>query len=73
LVINQVNGSWRVSSSHLRELWSRAQQLKTQFGRCTLTWVKRDKNKKADALSSAAIVGERGDRAENGGMRAAFM
>ncbi len=59
LVVNQVDGRWRVSSENLQGLHRRATELKGRFVSCTLRWVKRDENREADALSTAAVTSAR--------------
>lgn len=38
LVVNQVNGAWKVKAEHLKAYTSEAQELLKQFGSYTLTW-----------------------------------
>ena len=55
LVVNQVAGKWEVHSDGLRPLRDTAQDLMRRIPKVELKWVRRDKNKEADALSSAAL------------------
>ena len=47
LVINQLDGRWRVRAAHLRPLHDRARALLDQFGRATLRWHPRGKSVQA--------------------------
>lgn len=51
LVVNQVNGEWRVNKPHLADLCQRAQQLIRDY---VLVWVPREQNQEADDLSKKA-------------------
>ena len=54
LVVNQVNGLWKVNKPHLKELFLKAKELKKQT-ESELQWVSRDLNAHADALSNRAF------------------
>ncbi|WPX08206.1 ribonuclease HI family protein, partial [Anaerocellum danielii] len=56
LVINQVFGSWNINQPHLYELYEQATELIEKFNRVRGKWIPREKNKKADSLSNAAIT-----------------
>lgn len=47
LVINQLDGRWRVRTPHLRPLHDRARALLDQFGSATLKWHRRGESVKA--------------------------
>lgn len=53
LVVNQVNGKWAVRAPHLQPLRSEASTLLRSTD-STLTWVPREENMRADALSKQA-------------------
>jgi ribonuclease H / adenosylcobalamin/alpha-ribazole phosphatase len=52
LLVNQLNGKWRVNAEHLRPLHEHAVSLIQQFADIKLTWVPRKANAEADALAS---------------------
>lgn len=54
LVICQMNGEWKIKEPRLRVLAGKASAL-TEGMRVTFTWVPRDRNSRADALSNRAI------------------
>lgn len=47
LVINQLEGRWKVREPHLRPLHDRARALLDQFGHATLKWQPREKSVRA--------------------------
>ena len=55
LVINQVNGIYRVKSDSLLELYEEVLHLKTRFVSIEFNHVYRDYNKRADELSNLAL------------------
>ena len=58
LVINQVNGVWRVKKPHLLPLWNEAREVirSAPFAdRFSMTHVERERNAEADALANAAV------------------
>ncbi len=55
LVINQVNGDWKINQPHLYSLCEEAQTLLGNFKKSRLSWIPRDKNKQADKLSNLAL------------------
>lgn len=55
LVINQVNGVYKVKSEDLKELYEEVNQLKKQFKIVEFNHVYREKNKRADELSNIAL------------------
>jgi len=56
LVVNQVTGRWKVKEPRLQELAERAKEL-LKATRSSLSWVPREENKDADALSNEALDG----------------
>lgn len=55
LVIEQLNGKWRVKQEHLRALHARARDLLDEFEEVDLAHVRREQNVDADALVNAAL------------------
>ena len=55
LVVEQMNGRWKIKHPDMKELALQARELARGFDKVTYTWVPRDKNKKADALSNVAM------------------
>jgi ribonuclease HI len=55
LVVNQVNGTWRIKEPHLRPLREEAAQALRVFERSTLRHVRREQNAHADALVNQAL------------------
>jgi ribonuclease HI len=55
LVINQINGQYKVKNPGLQELYQEVQQLKSQFDNIIFTHVYREFNKRADHLSNMAL------------------
>ena len=55
LVVNQVNGTWRIKEPHLRPLADEAARALREFERATLRHVRREKNADADALVNQAL------------------
>lgn len=55
LVINQVDGTWGVKAPGLWALCERAQVLVRRIGRVRLSWIPREQNREADALSKQAL------------------
>ena len=56
LVINQINGIYKVKSDTLAELNKEAMELKKQFKYIEINHVLREKNKRADELSNIALL-----------------
>lgn len=52
LMAHQLNGKYSVKAAHLIPLYQRARLLLSQFERATVTHVRREYNKRADALSN---------------------
>jgi ribonuclease HI len=55
LVVEQMNGRYRVKSAELAPLYKRASDLVQQFPDVKINHVEREKNKGADALANMAI------------------
>ncbi|NEP28462.1 ribonuclease HI family protein [Moorena sp. SIO3I6] len=55
LVINQLKGTWRVKTPHLRPLWTKAKSLLNQFDSVQLEWIPRAQNSEADAAANQAM------------------
>jgi len=55
LVINQVNGIYKVKNENLFELFERATELKKQFSYIDFNHIYRKDNKRADELSNIAL------------------
>ena len=55
LVIEQLEGRWRVRQDHLRPLHARARALLDRFEQTDLQHVRREENVDADALVNAAL------------------
>jgi ribonuclease HI len=55
LVVNQVNGAWKVKHKHLRTLRNQIREYIPLFERFVLQYVPREENKMADGLSKAAL------------------
>jgi ribonuclease HI len=56
LVINQINGIYKVKTEHLLELYRTAIELKGRFQYIEFNHVLRDQNKRADKLSNIALL-----------------
>src|SRR5262249_22492439 len=55
LLVNQLNGRWKVKAEHLKPLHSQAVSLMQQFADIKITWVPRRANAEADALASTPL------------------
>jgi len=55
LLVEQMNGSYRVKAPHLKPLWLRARTLAAGLRRFSITPVPRERNRKADALANRAV------------------
>lgn len=75
LVVEQMNGRWKIKHPDMKQLGLQAQKLMQQLGAVHLSWVRRNDNKVADALSNEAMdaaaeghapgVVDRGDEPDN--------
>ncbi|SDR84111.1 bifunctional RNase H/acid phosphatase [Corynebacterium timonense] len=61
LVVEQMNGRWKIKHPDMKKLAREANAIASRFDAVTYTWVPRAKNKKADELSNVAM-----DAAEKG-------
>lgn len=52
LMAHQINGKYAVKASHLIPLYQRARLLLAQFDKATVSHVRREMNRRADALSN---------------------
>jgi len=55
LLVNQLNGRWKVKAEHLKPLHKQAVSLIQQFADIKITWVPRKANAEADALASTPL------------------
>lgn len=55
LVVEQMSGRWKIKHPDMKELALKAQQIARGFEQISYTWIPREKNKKADALSNVAM------------------
>lgn len=55
LLVEQMNGGYRVKAPHLKPLWLRARTLAAGLRRFAITHVPRERNRIADALANRAI------------------
>ncbi|MFO7914678.1 MAG: ribonuclease HI family protein [Candidatus Krumholzibacteriales bacterium] len=55
LVVNQMNGKYKIKSDHLRELALKAGWLSRQFDSCEFRHIGRDQNREADKLARGAL------------------
>jgi ribonuclease HI len=56
LVVNQVNGKWRINHQHLFKLHREVCNILSEINNWQLHWVPRDKNSLADNLSKKALA-----------------
>jgi ribonuclease HI len=59
LLVKQMNGEYRVKHPDLQPLYEVANRLKKAFDAVTITHVRREQNKRADALGNEALDGKR--------------
>jgi ribonuclease HI len=55
LVVNTVNGDWKLEPEHLKDLCAMACGLANEFNDIKISWVPREMNLEADALASRAL------------------
>jgi ribonuclease HI len=55
LLVEQMNGAYRVKAPHLKPLWLRARTLAAGLRRFSIVHVPRERNRAADALANRAI------------------
>ena len=58
LVVEQMNGRWKVKHPAMAELHQQARALASTFGSFTCDWVPRERNKHADRLANEAMDAE---------------
>jgi ribonuclease HI len=59
LLVKQMSGEYRVKNADLQELYQEATRLRRGFDAVTITHVRREQNKRADALCNEALDGKR--------------
>jgi ribonuclease HI len=64
LMVKQMNGEYKVKNEDLRGLYEEACRLRKQFEKVTLTHVRREQNKRADAIGNDALDGKPRKRGE---------
>jgi len=55
LLVEQMNGGYRVKAPHLKSLWLRARTLAAGLRRFSIVYVPRERNRTADALANHAM------------------
>lgn len=55
LVVEQMNGAWKVKHPNMKPLYARVAELTRAFASVSFAHVPREKNKDADALANAAM------------------
>jgi ribonuclease HI len=55
LLVNQINGIYRVKNKNLRSLWVQVRNILKDFDRYVITHVQREMNREADSLARKAI------------------
>lgn len=55
LVVEQLEGNWKIKEPNLKDQAERVHGLLKDFGRVTFTYVPREKNKEADRLVNEAL------------------
>ena len=61
LVVEQINGRWKVKEPTLIELYKEAKEIMNEhskIGKVKITWIRRDKNKEADEMCNLSIENE---------------
>lgn len=58
LMVKQMNGEYKVKNEDLRPLYEEACRLRRQFEKVTITHVRREQNKRADAIGNDALDGK---------------
>src|SRR5262245_48596842 len=64
LLVRQMNGEYKVKNEDLRGLFEEASRLRKQFEKVTITHVRREQNKRADAIGNEALDGRPRKRGE---------
>jgi ribonuclease HI len=55
LLVNQINGTYKIKNLNLRPLWKRSKEILSQFDNYRVKYVKRQLNKEADSLARGSI------------------
>ena len=55
LVVKQINGEYRVKNLRLKKIFDKVKKLQSEFEKISFIHVKRNKNKRADALVNEAL------------------
>ena len=55
LLVEQMNGGYRVKAPHLKSLWQRARTLAAGLRRFSIVYVPRERNRTADTLANHAM------------------
>jgi ribonuclease HI len=55
LVVRQLRGEYRVRESHLKVLHQKAQEVLNRFSQCSILYIPREENRRADQLANEAI------------------
>lgn len=58
LMVKQMNGEYKVKNEDLRSLYEEACRLRKEFEKVTITHVRREQNKRADAIGNDALDGK---------------
>ena len=58
LLVKQINGEYKVKNPNIQKLFLEVWNLKTEFGDIKFKFIKREKNKEADALVNEALDNE---------------
>jgi hypothetical protein len=66
-MVKQMRGEYRVKNEELRDLYEQARELADRFALVDFQHIRREQNKRADALCNEALDGERGPRAPSSG------
>ncbi|QNH95796.1 bifunctional RNase H/acid phosphatase [Corynebacterium anserum] len=55
LIVEQMTGRWKIKHPDMKPLAQQVKQLEREFSAVTYTWVPRERNKRADALTNLAM------------------
>ncbi|BAF55113.1 bifunctional RNase H/acid phosphatase [Corynebacterium glutamicum] len=55
LVVEQMSGRWKIKHPDMKVLALEAKEIASEIGSVSYTWIPREKNKRADALSNVAM------------------
>ncbi|PXF33255.1 hypothetical protein EU77_14855, partial [Mesotoga sp. SC_NapDC] len=55
LLVNQMNGKYKISEGHLQDLFMTIWNLRVDSGKVSFVHIPREKNKEADALANYAL------------------